>query len=80
MACCALRHSQVYDGIHPRVLRTARRAHQDSLHHLSSVLANWEGHSWKLTSVMPILRTSWKEDSEKYRLVSLTSASGKIME
>lgn len=34
---------------------------------------------WKLTSVMPILRMGWKEDSGNYRLVSLASASGKIM-
>lgn len=46
-----------------------------TLHHLSSVLASWED-GWRLTSVMPILRMGWKEDTGYYRFLSRASAPG----
>jgi len=71
-----------FDGIHPRVLRD-----------LASVIAeplfiiferSWSTgevpEDWTKDNVTPVFKKDKKEDSGNYRLVSLTSIPGKVME
>ncbi|RMC09699.1 hypothetical protein DUI87_13485 [Hirundo rustica rustica] len=68
-------------GIHLSDEGADGRARQAALHHLSSILANWEvPDDWKLTNVTPIHKKGWKEDPGKYRPDSLTLVPSKVME
>ncbi|KAK4830117.1 hypothetical protein QYF61_008544, partial [Mycteria americana] len=70
------------DGIHPRVLKELA----DGMTGPLSIIyqRSWESGEvladWKLASVTPIYKKGMREDPGNYRLVSLTSVPGKLME
>ncbi|KFV90657.1 hypothetical protein N327_04648, partial [Fulmarus glacialis] len=70
------------DGIHPRVLRELVEVLTKplSILHQQSWLSREVPADWRLANVMPIYKKGWKEDPGNYRLVSLTSVPGKIIE
>ncbi|KAJ7404466.1 RNA-directed DNA polymerase from mobile element jockey [Willisornis vidua] len=69
------------DGIHPRILKE-----------LADVIAkpllifewSWESRDvpadWKLVNIVPVFKKGKMQDHGSYRLVSLTSVPGKVME
>ncbi|GAB0209005.1 mitochondrial enolase superfamily member 1 [Grus japonensis] len=70
------------DGIHPRILRELVEVLTKplSIIHQQSWLTREVPVDWKLANVMPIHKKGWKEDWRTYRLVTLTSVPGKVME
>ncbi|XP_064316011.1 inositol 1,4,5-trisphosphate receptor-interacting protein-like 1 [Phalacrocorax carbo] len=70
------------DEIHPRILRELA---EELTKALSIILQpSWSTgevpDNWKLANVTPLYKKGWKEDPGNYRLVSLTSVPGKVME
>jgi len=70
------------DGIHPRVLEELADvlAKTLSIIYQQSLLTGEVPANWKLVNMMPIYKKGQKEDPRNYRPVSLTLATGKIME
>jgi len=70
------------DGIHPRVLRelVEELAKPLSITDQQPWLTGEVPDDWRIASVTPIYKKGRKEDPRNYRLVSLTSVLGKIME
>jgi len=70
------------DGIHPRVLRELAEelAKPLSIICQQSWLTREVPDDWRITNVTSIYKKDRKQDPGNYRLVSLTSVPGKIME
>jgi len=70
------------DGIHPRVLKELEEelAKTISIIYQQSWLTGEVPDGWRIFNVIRIYKKGWKEDPGSYRLVSLTSVPGKIME
>ncbi|KAK4824877.1 hypothetical protein QYF61_021084 [Mycteria americana] len=70
------------DGIHPRVLRELAKVLTKplSIIYQQSWLTEEVPVDWRLANVTPIYKKGQKEDPGKYRPVSPTSVSGKVME
>ncbi|XP_030921249.1 uncharacterized protein LOC115949085 [Geospiza fortis] len=70
------------DGIHPRVLRELAEELSKMLFIICHQfwLTREVPDDWRLTNVMLIYKKGWKEHPGKYRPVSLTSVSSKVME
>jgi len=70
------------DGIQPRVLRELAEELAEPLSIIcqQSCPTGEVPDDWRITSVTPIYKKSWKEDPGNYRPVSLTLVPGKIME
>jgi len=70
------------DGLHPRVQRELVDV---VVLPLSIILQQfwliWNVPvDWRLANVMPIFKKGWKDDPSSYRLISLTSVPGKVIE
>ncbi|KGL87982.1 hypothetical protein N301_00239, partial [Charadrius vociferus] len=70
------------DGIHPRVLRELAGVLTRPLCIIyeQSWLSGEVPADWRLANVTLIYKKGRKEDPENYKLVSLTSVPGKVME
>jgi len=70
------------DGIHPRVLKELAEelAKALSIIYQQSWLTGEVPDDWRIANVTPIYKKGQKEDPGNYRLVSLTSVLGKVME
>ncbi|KAK4825246.1 hypothetical protein QYF61_025645, partial [Mycteria americana] len=70
------------DEIHPRVLKELADVLTKplSIIYQQSWLTGGVPADWRLANMMPIFKKGWKEDPGNYRLVSLTSVPGKLME
>jgi len=83
MTCYAHKHKSMgLDGIHPRVLKKLVDVLVKplSIIYQQSWLTGEVPVDWTSANVMPIYKNDWKEDSLNYRLVSLTSVPGKVIE
>ncbi|KFV70918.1 hypothetical protein N307_04242, partial [Dryobates pubescens] len=70
------------DGMHPRVLRKLAEVIARPLFIIfgkSWQTGNVPGH-WRRANTTPVFKKGKKEDPGNYRLVSLTSIPGKVME
>ena len=76
------RNSMGMDGLHPRVMRELAGVIAEPLSAIyqRSWLSGEVPEDWRLADVTPIYKKGRKEDPGKYRLVSLTSVPGKVME
>jgi len=72
----------VFAYVHPRVLRELAEviAEPVSIIYQLSLLTGEVPEDWRLANVTPICKKGCREDPGNYRLVSLTSVLGKIME
>ena len=72
----------VPDGVHPRVLRELADVVAELLSIIfeKSWLSGEVPGDWKKGNIPPIFKKGRKENSGIYRLLSLTSVPGKIME
>ncbi|KAJ7419586.1 hypothetical protein WISP_52989 [Willisornis vidua] len=70
------------DGIHPRVTRklVVELTKPFSIIYQQSWLTKSVPEDWKLANVTPIHKKGQKEDPRNYRLASLTSVPGKVIE
>jgi len=69
------------DGMQPRVLRELADVITKPLSIIFERSWRTEGpENWRKASVTPVFKKGKKEDQENYRLISLTSISGKVIE
>jgi len=70
------------DRVYPRILREAREEIAEALAKIfvSSLATGKAPEDWRVANIVPLFKKGRRDNLENYRLVSLTSVVGKLLE